>query len=78
MENPIIRTEYIEDLSSDVLILRSDFAISRRKRILQSIKNFYRTYPFKILIFAYFGWMFDFYDLALFGFLKDAVAKDLQ
>ena len=31
-----------------------------------------------IFLFAFFGWAFDFYDLVLLGFLKDAVARDLH
>jgi MFS family permease len=29
-------------------------------------------------VFAFLGWTFDFYDLVLLGFLKDAVARDLH
>ncbi|HXK19497.1 MAG TPA: MFS transporter, partial [Polyangiaceae bacterium] len=33
--------------------------------------------PLKLFLFAFFGWVFDFYDLVLLGFLKAAVGKDL-
>ncbi len=35
-------------------------------------------FPVAIFLFAFFGWAFDFYDLVLLGFLKDAVARDLH
>jgi MFS family permease len=35
------------------------------------------VFPWPIFLFAFFGWAFDFYDLVLIGFLKDAVAHDL-
>ena len=31
----------------------------------------------RLFLFAFFGWVFDFYDLVLLGFLKEAVGKDL-
>jgi MFS family permease len=34
-------------------------------------------FPLKLFLFAFLGWAFDFYDLVLLGFLKDAVGKDL-
>src|SRR4051812_8556501 len=34
-------------------------------------------FPLKLFLFAFFGWVFDFYDLVLLGFVKDAVGKDL-
>ncbi|HVV17561.1 MAG TPA: MFS transporter [Polyangia bacterium] len=37
-----------------------------------------RRFPTAIFLFAFFGWAFDFYDLVLLGFLKDAVARDLH
>ncbi|HSS40001.1 MAG TPA: MFS transporter, partial [Polyangia bacterium] len=37
-----------------------------------------RRFPIAIFLFAFFGWAFDFYDLVLLGFLKDAVARDLH
>ncbi len=37
-----------------------------------------RPFPVAIFVFAFFGWAFDFYDLVLLGFLKDAVARDLH
>jgi len=33
-------------------------------------------FPFAIFAFAFLGWTFDFYDLVLLGFIKDAVARD--
>jgi MFS family permease len=36
-----------------------------------------RGFPTRLFLFAFFGWVFDFYDLVLLGFLKDAVGKDL-
>ncbi len=33
--------------------------------------------PTRLFLFAFLGWTFDFYDLVLFGFLKDAVSSDL-
>ncbi len=36
-----------------------------------------RPFPWRLYLFAFFGWAFDFYDLVLIGFLKDAVAADL-
>jgi MFS family permease len=37
-----------------------------------------RPFPWKLFLFAFFGWTFDFYDLVLLGFLKDPVARDLH
>lgn len=37
-----------------------------------------RRFPLAIFLFAFFGWAFDFYDLVLLGFLKDAVGHDLH
>jgi len=37
-----------------------------------------QRFPVAIFLFAFFGWAFDFYDLVLLGFLKDAVARDLH
>jgi MFS family permease len=34
-------------------------------------------FPLKLFLFAFFGWVFDFYDLVLLGFIKDAVGRDL-
>jgi MFS family permease len=34
-------------------------------------------FPTRLFLFAFFGWVFDFYDLVLLGFLRDAVGKDL-
>lgn len=36
-----------------------------------------RPFPWKLFLFAFFGWTFDFYDLVLLGFLKEHVARDL-
>jgi MFS family permease len=36
-----------------------------------------RGFPTRLFLFAYFGWVFDFYDLVLLGFLKEAVGRDL-
>ena len=36
-----------------------------------------RAFPWKLFGFAFFGWAFDFYDLVLFGFLKDDIARDV-
>lgn len=36
-----------------------------------------QRFPLKLFLFAFFGWVFDFYDLVLLGFLKTAVGKDL-
>jgi MFS family permease len=35
-------------------------------------------FPVAIFAFAFLGWTFDFYDLVLLGFIKDAVARDLH
>jgi MFS family permease len=35
-------------------------------------------HPGRILLFAFLGWTFDFYDLVLLGFLKDRVGADLH
>jgi MFS family permease len=37
-----------------------------------------KRFPVAIFLFAFFGWAFDFYDLVLLGFLKDAVGRDLH
>lgn len=37
-----------------------------------------RTFPFRLFLFAFLGWTFDFYDLVLFGFIKDVVSRDLH
>lgn len=36
-----------------------------------------RPFPLRLFMFAFLGWTFDFYDLVLFGFIKDAVSHDL-
>jgi MFS family permease len=36
-----------------------------------------RTFPLRLFLFAFLGWTFDFYDLVLFGFIKDHVSHDL-
>lgn len=36
-----------------------------------------RPFPLKLFVFAFLGWAFDFYDLVLLGFLKEAVGKEL-
>jgi MFS family permease len=35
------------------------------------------AFPMRLFVFAFLGWTFDFYDLVLFGFIKDDVAHDL-
>jgi len=35
------------------------------------------AFPTRLFVFAFLGWTFDFYDLVLFGFIKDPVARDL-
>ncbi|HNN91453.1 MAG TPA: MFS transporter [Pseudomonadota bacterium] len=37
-----------------------------------------RPFPFRLFLFAFLGWTFDFYDLALYGFIKEVVSKDLH
>jgi MFS family permease len=37
-----------------------------------------RPFPTRLFLFAFFGWAFDFYDLVLLGFVKDAVGHDLH
>jgi MFS family permease len=37
-----------------------------------------RRFPIAIFLFAFAGWTFDFYDLVLLGFIKDAVGRDLH
>ena len=32
-----------------------------------------RRFPTRLFAFAFLGWAFDFYDLVLFGFIKDRV-----
>jgi MFS family permease len=34
-----------------------------------------RPFPVRLFLFAFFGWTFDFYDLVLIGFLRDAVGS---
>ena len=34
--------------------------------------------PWRVLVFCWLGWVFDFYDLILFSFTKGAIAGDLQ
>jgi MFS family permease len=36
-----------------------------------------RPFPTRLFAFAFLGWAFDFYDLVLFGFIKDRVSRDL-
>ena len=35
-------------------------------------------FPTRLFLFAFFGWTFDFYDLALLGFVREPVAHDLH
>jgi MFS family permease len=37
-----------------------------------------KPFPFRLFTFVFLGWTFDFYDLALFGFLKDHVSRELH
>jgi MFS family permease len=37
-----------------------------------------RPFPWRLFVFAFFGWTFDFYDLVLLGFVKDPIARDLH
>lgn len=37
-----------------------------------------KPFPIKVFAFAFFGWLFDFYDLVLLGFLKEDVAETLH
>jgi len=37
-----------------------------------------KPFPTKLFLFAFFGWTFDFYDLVLLGFVKEAVGRDLH
>jgi MFS family permease len=37
-----------------------------------------RPFPLRLFLFAFFGWTFDFYDLVLFGFVKEHVSRDLH
>lgn len=37
-----------------------------------------RPFPLRLFLFAFLGWTFDFYDLALYGFIKDVVSSDLH
>jgi len=37
-----------------------------------------RPFPLRLFVFAFLGWTFDFYDLVLYGFIKDAVSSDLK
>jgi len=36
-----------------------------------------RPFPVRLFLFAFLGWTFDFYDLVLLGFVKEAVGHDL-
>lgn len=36
-----------------------------------------RPFPTRLFLFAFLGWAFDFYDLVLLGFVKEAVGRDL-
>jgi MFS family permease len=36
-----------------------------------------RPFPTRLFLFAFLGWAFDFYDLVLLGFVKEAVGHDL-
>ncbi len=37
-----------------------------------------RPFPYRLYLFALLGWTFDFYDLVLFGFLKEPISRDLH
>jgi MFS family permease len=37
-----------------------------------------RPFPLRLFLFAFLGWTFDFYDLMLFSFVKDAVVSELK
>jgi MFS family permease len=37
-----------------------------------------KPFPWRLFLFAFFGWTFDFYDLVLLGFVKDPIAHDLH
>jgi MFS family permease len=37
-----------------------------------------KRFPLRLFVFVFLGWTFDFYDLVLLGFLKEAVGKELH
>lgn len=37
-----------------------------------------RPFPYRLFLFAFLGWTFDFYDLVLFAYIKDAVSHDFH
>lgn len=37
-----------------------------------------RPFPTRLFLFAFLGWTFDFYDLALLGFVREPVSRDLH
>src|SRR6476620_5544946 len=37
-----------------------------------------RPFPVRLFVFAFLGWTFDFYDLALLGFVRERVTHDLH
>jgi MFS family permease len=37
-----------------------------------------RPFPWRLFLFAFFGWTFDFYDLVLLGFVKEPIAAELH
>ena len=37
-----------------------------------------RPFPYRLFLFAFLGWTFDFYDLVLFAYIKDAVSHEFH
>lgn len=37
-----------------------------------------RPFPYRLFLFAFLGWTFDFYDLVLLAYVKDAVSRDFH
>lgn len=37
-----------------------------------------RTFPYRLFLFAFLGWTFDFYDLVLYSYVKDAISHEFH
>lgn len=37
-----------------------------------------QTFPFRLFLYAFLGWTFDFYDLVLFAYIKDPISREFH
>ncbi len=58
--------------------MRSRASARKRLRRDNLPPSMARPFPWRLFVFAFLGWTFDFYDLVLLAFVKDPIAHDLH